>query len=554
MESGPSELRAGEDRFTLLNHMPVGVCIIDPKLNVVFWNDCMASWTGISADGVLGTSVTSQAPYLLEVPIRAQIDVIFEGGPTIVFPSTLYRHFFPSVTTGGAQRVQKTTVTAVPESTRTPSPEFYAMITVEDVTELTHRIQDYKSMHQTARDEVARREALEVDKKRMEEQAREMQKLESIGVLASGIAHDFNNLLAVIVGNADLIDSDVADVALVQHCVGEIHKASDRATDLVSQILSYSGGGMFQLSPTNLSTIVSEMRYLITATISKKINLTFELSEDLPKIVGDESQLKQLIVNIVTNASEAIAESSGTIVIRTGTLLADAACIATMRFTEGHQPGTYSFLEITDSGAGFENDMVDKIFDPFFTTKFTGRGLGLAAVLGIVRAHKGAISVTSTPEKGTTFIVIFPAIEAQATVDALPLVDEVVRERPCGGGVLLVDDEEMVRELGMHILQGSGYTVFLAVDGDDALSVFESQKDNIDVILLDVMLPSKDGLDVSVALKPLCEKIPIVLCSGYTRREVERRYPGIEFSAFLKKPFSADTMRQVIEDVLSSSS
>lgn len=543
------------ERFSLLDKMPVGVCVLSADLTVLFWNDCLAFWTGIIPSRIIGRPVTDFVPALSDAHYLGRLDSIFHGGPPVLFSAQAQENIFPATSPSGERRVQQTTVVGVPSGSaeyRPGRPGFYALFTVEDVTELTHRIQEYRTMHRTALEEVARREALEEEKARMEERARHMQKLESIGVLASGISHDFNNLLAVIVGNADIIASDAHDADLVLRCTAEIQKASTRATDLVAQILSYSGGGVFQLSPIDLTELVCEMRYLLTAPISKRVDVQFNLENDLPDITGDNSQLQQLIINLLSNASEAIGDNEGVITVSTGVLEVDAVYLETLYFHDNLLPGSFVYLNVADSGPGLDTGTLDKIFDPFFTTKFAGRGLGLAAVLGIVRSHNGALAVDSAPGKGATFRILLPvARETQQAAHPMPR-PEATSTPIRTGGVLIVDDEQMVLELGQHLLRKSGYSVYLAEDGIDALVTMTKFLDDIDIVLLDVMLPNMNGYDVATALRRVREDIPIVLCSGYSEEQARSRFIGIPVSGFLKKPFSGDELLRIIDDSLAA--
>ncbi len=547
-------LEPGE-RFSLLDKMPVGVCVLSADLKVLFWNDCLAYWTGITPSRIIGRPVTEFVPTLSDPHYLGRLDSVFHGGPPVVFSAQAQENLFPATSPSGERKVQQTTVVGVPSGNaeyRPGRPGFYALFTVEDVTELTHRIQEYRTMHRTALEEVARREALEEEKARMEERARHMQKLESIGVLASGISHDFNNLLAVIVGNADIIASDASDVNLVLRCTAEIQKASARATDLVAQILSYSGGGVFQLSPIDLTELVCEMRYLLTAPISKRIDVQFNLENDLPDITGDSSQLQQLIINLLSNASEAIGDNEGTITITTGLFEADALYLETLYFHDNLLPGPYVYLNVADTGPGLDTGTLDKIFDPFFTTRFAGRGLGLAAVLGIVRSHNGALSVDSAPGKGATFRILLP-VANEPRLATLPIPPRENAPAPVrSGGVLIVDDEQMVLELGQHLLRKSGYTVYLAEDGIDALVTMTKFLEDIDIVLLDVMLPNMNGYDVATALRRVRDDIPIVLCSGYSEEQARSRFTGIPVSGFLKKPFGSDDLLRIIDDSLAA--
>jgi PAS domain S-box-containing protein len=254
------------------------------------------------------------------------------------------------------------------------------------------------------------------DLRQSEEQMRNAQKLESLGVLAGGIAHDFNNLLVGVLGNASLALTELPDHSPARQFVKDVETSAQRAAELTRQMLAYSGRGKFVVESLSLSQVVREMTQLLGRVISKRARLSLHLREDLPPIVGDATQVRQVVMNLITNASDALLGEPGLVTARTGTIHADARLLAGTYLNEELPAGEYVYLEVTDSGVGMDAATRARIFEPFFTTKFTGRGLGLAAVLGIVRSHKAAIDVTSEPGCGTTFRVLFPASAAIAEV------------------------------------------------------------------------------------------------------------------------------------------
>lgn len=519
--------------------------------SVAFWNECMSFWTGIQASDIIGRPITHYFPHLGEAAYRNRIDTVFHGGPPTVFSSQLHKHLFPAELAGGKMRVQQTTVMAVPVEEGTDTGTWHALITVEDVTELTRRVQDYRTMHQTALEEVERRKVLEEEKARMEEHVRHMQKLESLGVLASGIAHDFNNLLAVIVGNSDIIAAEVEGRQLIGHCNLEIQKAAQRASDLVAQMLAYSGGGTFVADAVDLSLLVEGMQYLLRSSVSKKANLDYALATELPEVAGDAAQLQQVIMNLVTNASDALGEKNGDIRIETGLVDADEAYLASLYLDEHLAPGQYAYLEVKDTGSGLDEAALDKIFDPFFTTKFAGRGLGLAAVMGIVRAHKGGVRVLSIPGQGTAFRIHLPLMNPAAVIPPPSQLGESLFERSKGGvRILLADDEEMVRVLGQLILEQHGYEVIIASDGDEAIAAFRENADSLSLVLLDMTMPRKNGYEVAAAMRESHRDIPIVLCSGYADVDARSRYADLQMDGFLKKPYRMNELLEVVQRVL----
>jgi CheY-like chemotaxis protein len=375
------------------------------------------------------------------------------------------------------------------------------------------------------------------------------QKLESLGILAGGIAHDFNNLLTSILGNADLALGDLSPVAPACEPVQDIVRASRRAADLCRQMLAYSGKGRFIVQPVSLNEIVQEMANLLTVSVSKKAALRYELAPNLPAVKADATQLRQVVMNLVTNASEALDNESGVIALSSGVIDCDEAYLA--RLTGGGQhlpPGRYVYLEVNDTGQGMDPATLARIFDPFFSTKFTGRGLGLAAVLGIVRGHSGAIRVTSEPGKGTIFRVLLPVA---AVAEERPKSQRPEAVSPNGNAlVLLVDDEESILNMGRRILEKGGFRVTTARDGAEALEVFKLHQDEVRVVVLDLTMPNLDGEACFRELRRLDPNVKVIMTSGYDEQDIISRFGGKGLGGFMQKPYtSADLLpklRQLI--------
>jgi PAS domain S-box-containing protein len=381
------------------------------------------------------------------------------------------------------------------------------------------------------------------DRKRFEEEMRQTQKLESLGVLAGGIAHDFNNLLAGIMGSAslavDLLDREHAARPLLE----VILDASERAAHLTRQMLAYSGKGAFVMQTVDLNAFVRDALPLLQLSIPKNVQLRVEEKADFPYIQGDPGQLQQILMNLVINGAEAIgSELNGEVLVRTGAYLTRLEeAIATVA---GQLPaGRYITLEVRDTGSGMDEATRRKIFDPFFSTKFTGRGLGLSAVLGIVRAHHGALTVDSTPGEGSSFLVYFPAVDAgaDATAGAAAGVSG-------SGLVLVVDDEAIVRRTAKSMLERLGYTVLQAEHGEQALDILRERGGDVDFVLLDWMMPRMNGEQTLAKIRQLSADVRVILCSGYTETEAMRRFAGKGLAGFLQKPYRpADLARKIAE-------
>jgi len=305
------------------------------------------------------------------------------------------------------------------------------------------------------------------------------------------------------------------------------------------------------VGPLDLSAQVCEMLELVNVSIAKSARLRLELREDLPPIHADATQISQVIMNLITNASEAIGEAQGVIALRTGVTDVDRACLAEARVGADAAAGPYAYVEVRDTGCGMDERTAARIFDPFFTTKFTGRGLGLAAVLGIVRGHGGAIIVDSTPARGTTIRVLFPVSGEPEPVAA--------EESPAGrhingrGTVLVVDDEEVVRAVATEALLRDGFAVLIARDGREAQEVFQARAGDIDLVLLDLTMPRADGEEVLRGLQRVRDDVRVILSSGYAQEHVARRFAGAGLAGFIQKPYTSAALAAAVRGVLDTS-
>ncbi|MDE3154273.1 MAG: PAS domain S-box protein [Acidobacteriota bacterium] len=386
---------------------------------------------------------------------------------------------------------------------------------------------------------------------RLEAQVQHAQKLESLGVLAGGIAHDFNNLLLGVLGHAGLARMELADDSPVQARLSQIELTAQRAAELTNQMLAYSGKGRFVVQPLDLSNLVQEMTHLLHSAISKKAELRFDFGDALPAVHADVSQVRQIVMNLITNASDALGDRNGVITIRTGLVRVDAQYLSDTYVNEALPDGPYVFVEVSDTGCGMDAATRARIFDPFFTTKFTGRGLGLAAVLGIVRGHHGAIKVYSEPGMGTTFKVLLPAAAEAAHELAAPA--PVREEWHSDGLVLVVDDEEGVRTVAQGVLERCGFDVLEAGDGREGVDVFRAHAGEIRAVLLDMTMPRMSGVEALREIRQIRRDVPVILSSGYSEADAvdHFRFGGDELAGFIQKPYAAaglvDKLRQVLE-------
>ena len=385
------------------------------------------------------------------------------------------------------------------------------------------------------RREMEERQKREEEHRKLEAQVQHAQRLESLGVLAGGIAHDFNNLLASIMGYASLAAMDLPEDSRPRKSVDQVLTAAKSAADLTQQMLAYSGRGTFEVDLLSMTQLIEGVVRLLETTISKKAALKLNLAPDLPAVQGDASQIRQVVMNLITNASESLCESRGVVQVTTGMQWAEAGELPSLEPGRILPEGRYVSIEVADNGCGMDEDTLGKIFDPFFTTKFTGRGLGLAAVLGIIRGHHGSIRVDSKPGAGTTFRVLFPAAEGSITLELERIVENPAWRSD--GVVLVVDDQAAVRNLARTVLERAGLRVLTAADGYEAVEVFTEHAQDIHAVLLDLSMPGMDGVEVFRHLAALIPDVRVVLCSGYNEQDVTTKLEGHRPAGFLRKPY-----------------
>ncbi len=390
----------------------------------------------------------------------------------------------------------------------------------------------------------------EEERRKLEAQVQHGQKLESLGVLAGGIAHDFNNLLVGILGHAGMALMEMpADSPLLSR-IEEIQTAAQRAAELVNQMLAYSGKGRFVVRPCDLSEIAGEMTTLLRTALGG-VEMELRLRRDVPPVEGDPAQMRQVIMNLITNAADAIGTRSGRIVLTTGSMAVASDYLADARIGSDAAPGEFVYVDVQDDGCGMDQATVDRIFDPFFTTKFTGRGLGLAAVLGIVRRHRGAIKISTAPGRGTTFRVLLPACSAAAAPAPTPAAP--VTPTPAvkhSARVLIVDDEQPVLRVASEMLKRAGFAVETALGGEQAVARATESGRAFDIVLLDMTMPKMNGAETFTRLRQLNPGLRVVLMSGYASEEAVSRF-GLEgLTGFVQKPFMPASLVKSIVDAL----
>lgn len=394
------------------------------------------------------------------------------------------------------------------------------------------------------------RRCAEHQRRLLENQVEQARKLESLGVMAGGIAHDFNNLLTGIMGNAELAQLEAEAGSSTHRYLESVVQSSRRAAELCRQMLAYAGRGKFVTESFRLDQLLEEMRPLLRTSLSEGKELEIIAPENIPSIQGDVGQFRQVIGNLVSNASEALEDADGRITLRTGSRHCDAELLATTYLPAPLPTGTYVFLEISDNGAGMTDEVQQKMFEPFFTTRFAGRGLGLPAVLGIVRSHRGAIAIESAPNAGTTIRIYVP-------VETVAGAHQFVEGAPQGdwhgrGTVLLADDEDLVLSVGSRMLQHLGLDVVTARDGGEVMSLLDTYNDGLLCIILDFEMPGTDINGLCQQLSQSVPQIPVVIASGHARALVAEQINAGDVAAILSKPFELSGLQELLREFLNA--
>ena len=403
--------------------------------------------------------------------------------------------------------------------------------------------------------DITDRKQVEEERLELERQFLHLQKLESLSTLAGGIAHDFNNLLAVILGSLELALDDLSPGSSARQRIDNAIRASKRAADLIKQMLAYTGKGRYATENVNLGILVQENITFFRAAIPETTTLNLLLTYDSPPVLADAAQLQQVVMNLITNAAEAIGETAGFITISTGTEVYKEKDLLKSLIDEKPSPGRFVYLEVADTGCGMDAETLQRLFEPFFTTRFFGRGLGLSAVLGIIRGHKGAIFVDSRVNMGTTIRIILPVSETALPESVQPESTEgilPVRSGPSSlrGTILIVDDQDEVISFSKEMVTRSGYSVRTAADGQEAVKVFLEHADEIACVILDLTMPRMDGNATFEALKQIRRDVKVILSSGYSEEEVAQRFTGKGLAGFIQKPYGYQQLRKELERVL----
>jgi two-component system cell cycle sensor histidine kinase/response regulator CckA len=513
-------LRESEERLrTVIQHMPVLMVAFDQQGSVVAWNQECENVTGYKAAEMVGDPGAMERLY----PNAAQRMAMLAEWR---WPPRDYRAREWELT------CKDNTVRVVSWSNISkafPVADWSSWVIGIDIT-------------------AAKR--AQAEREQMHSRLLQTQKLESLGVLAGGIAHDFNNLLTGILGNAGLALLRLDASSPARECIQRVISASERAAELTRQMLAYAGKASFEIRPISLSEHILETTHHLTATISKKVSFDLRLGDGLPAVEVDPAQIQQLAMNLVINAAESCGDGTGTVTVSTRQIDVEEGQNEQWFTGEALSPGPYVCLEVQDTGCGMDEETVAKIFDPFFTTKFTGRGLGLSTVLGIVRAHRGSLHVKSAPGQGSTFKVLLPASQR-------PVGDQTAEDRVGSlsgrGLILVVDDELFVLEVARRILEGYGYDVITAENGRQGLEIFRQRGKDIDLVLLDKTMPDLDGEETFRAMKAIDPGLVAILTSGYQETEVTTHFLSHELAGFVQKPYLPETLAIKVKQALQRS-
>ncbi len=518
-KASEAALRKVESRVRMtqyaLDHAQDLVSIMDANGQRLYVNDAFCHFTGRSYS-------------------ELAVEPVWKGVHSL--DETLYRELWLKIKQNGSLTLETELQTASGEYR--PVEVNCSYLTVDGI----------EAVCTVSRDLTARR-AAEKERQLMEQQLRETQKLESLGVLAGGVAHDFNNLLTGILGNASLARDRLPETDPLHGPLQQVEKAAIRAAELCQQMLAYAGKGRVVVGPVDISTLVSETANLLNVTIAHRAVLELRLGRRLPLVQADATQIRQIVMNLVLNAAEAIDRTDGRIIVSTGSVQMTQELINSARVTAGLEPGECVFLEVRDNGIGMDAATLERIFEPFFTTKFTGRGLGLAAVLGIVRSHQGALFVDSRRGEGTTFRLI---LSPEPTARRLRVRPEKKPTQAAAshGRVLIIDDEESVRQVATQALERQGFQVASAPDGEVGLQVLRSAPNPFHVVLLDFTMPHGDGATILRQLRESHAGTPVVMMSGFTEEETRQRLGTLAIEGFLAKPFNLTHLRSKVDTII----
>ncbi len=397
--------------------------------------------------------------------------------------------------------------------------------------------------------DLSERKKADKERREIEDKLQRAKKMESLGTMAGSIAHNFNNLLMVVLGNLELAKEDLLGRSEAARNIQRAINASQRAADLSSMMLTYVGQLKKESIPVDLSQMVNAVLKNLDESKMANVTLDMDLADPMPLVAADSDQMRQMISGFITNAIESLGTEKGRVRISTGSMHCDKTYLSTTYLKSEMPEGMYAYVEVADTGCGMDTEILGKVFDPYFSTKFTGRGLGMAAVMGIIRSHNGAVRVSSIKNQGSVFTALFPiqGISLRQVKPGHAKIDSGI----AGRTVLLVDDDTMVMDIGSQFLKRMGYTVQTASSGQAALDIFKAAPDRIDCIVLDFSMPGMDGLETMQQIRTIRPDTRIIITSGYTRQQIEDRFAPIGLpDDFIQKPFEMKTLQEKLHGVI----
>jgi PAS domain S-box-containing protein len=532
-------LRDSERRLAqIIEFLPDATMVIDANGRLIAWNRAISDLTGVDASDVVG-----KGDYEYAIPFYGHrrpvmIDLVINRGEDVASQYLYVRHegdrlvsetYFPDFHGRGRTWLWNTAAPLYDDEGRVVG----AIEAIRDITKL--KLEEEKRLE-------------------LERRLLQSQKLESLGMMAAGIAHNFNNLLQAVLGNVELALMQLPDASPARLGLKRAYEAGDRAARVSGQMLAYTGNTMFVPEDHNLNAIIEANLAFMKSLVPSSASVDVFLSEFLPPISGDHAQIKQVIMNLAANAMESLGDEQGTICIKTGFVNCEKEYLRGSLLDEKPNPGLFVFLDVTDTGCGMDSETMERLFEPFFTTKFTGRGLGLAAVYGIVTAHRGAIMVDSAIGVGTTVRVLFPVTDRAR--EELTQGDDGRNNEPdqsaipSKGVILVVDDEEWVRDLSLKRLEYLGYSALTACDGQEAVEIFRDHVQEITCVLLDLSMPKKGGGEVFEELRRIKPDVKVLLASGYGEEEALRRFGKVLPAGFIHKPHDLQALADALDEIL----
>jgi PAS domain S-box-containing protein len=512
------ELEESRNRYAdLYDFAPVGYVTLDKKGNMLEINLTAATMIGIERSYLLGTPFVS---LVTQSDRKAFQDYLLQ-----------------------CQKASERTISEINLKVKKSNP-----ITVQLLSAPVEDSQLNTTLYRMAITDITARKQADENQRQLEARMRLAQKLKSLGVLTGGIAHDFNNMLAVILGSADLALLGLPGESPVQKYISQIVKVTVRATDLTNQMLAYAGKLELRAKLLNLSRLVEDILQLLKTIVSKKAIFKYELEDTIPAIEADAAQLTQVVMNLITNASEALEGKEGIITVRTGVMKTDQEYLSSFYQNSDLPTGRQVYLEVSDTGIGMDKETTGKIFDPFFSTKFIGRGLGMASTLGILQKHNAAIKIDSNLGAGTTIRILFPL--AEKTIPETVRESSISDEWRGSGTALVVDDEEDVRFTVSAMLEKLGFTVLSAINGEEGVNIFQEHAEEIAFVLLDLTMPRMDGVEAFDKMRQVKPGVRIILSSGYSKEESVKRFAGIPFTDFIKKPYRFEDLMGKVRAII----